>query len=173
MAACGMWTVVVGLLAVGAGPVESTPRPQLTPAAQQQLSKLQGTWRALKLQVGGRTVDVPGRSKKDPGVSLEIHGDRYEFRGLGADLKGQIRIDAASKPKRLELARDDGQITLNTYRLEGDSLKLTGATADATAQARPTTPKFGRSTAQSGEREFGPCRRASREIERRGRENCR
>ncbi len=128
MISCGMGLIIGSLLATGAAPA---PNEQPTAADQQQLARLQGTWRALKLQVGGRTVDVPSRSKKNPGVSLEIHGDHYEFHGLGAVLKGRLRIDAGSKPKRIEMIRDDGQTTFNAYRLEGDSLKLTGVSADS------------------------------------------
>ena len=133
MAMCGMWMMMSSLLAAGAAP-ETRPGEAPSAAAGQQLAKLQGTWRALKLQVGGRTVDVPGRSKKDRGVSLEIHGDHYEFRGLGADFKGRLRIDASSKPKRIEMVRDDGQTTINAYRLDGDSLNLTGVSSDPGAE---------------------------------------
>ena len=82
----------------------------------------------LKLQVGDRIVEVPGRSKKNAGVTLELHGDHYEFRGLGAELKGHFHPDANTKAKRLEFVRDDGTTSISTYRLEGESLRLTGVT---------------------------------------------
>ena len=62
-------------------------------------------------------------------MSLEIHGDHYEFRGLGADFKGRLHVASGGKQPRLDLIRDDGQTTANEYRLEGDSLKLIGVRA--------------------------------------------
>ena len=77
---------------------------------------------------------MPGQSKKYPGVSLELHGDRYEFQGLGADFKGHVRVENGTQDKRLEFVREDGTTTISTYRLQGDRLELTGVGANQKAK---------------------------------------
>jgi hypothetical protein len=138
MRACGfqqLAAIALGcLLAAGAVAAETTSPDQAAAANQRDLARLQGTWRAHKLQVGKRIVDVPGRSKKNPGLSLELHGDHYEFQGLGADFKGHVRAASGTKDKRLEFVRDDGTRTISTYRLQGDSLQLTGVSASQNAK---------------------------------------
>jgi hypothetical protein len=71
---------------------------------------------------------VPGRTKKAPGVALDLRGDHFEFQGMGADFKGHFRIDAASTPQRIEFVRESGATTASAYELEADQLKLIGVT---------------------------------------------
>jgi hypothetical protein len=129
----GMWIAVGCLLAASAQAAYYTSSGRTTGTASQDLSQLQGTWRALKLQVGERSIEIPNRSKKNPGISLEVHGDHYEFHGMGATFKGRVRAAASTKDKRLEFVRDDGTTTTSAFRLEGASLKLTGMSATQNA----------------------------------------
>jgi len=132
MTCCGIWIVMGGLLAAGAAPVETAPvakgnsAANGNPAASQELGKLQGSWRAVKFTVDGQAVDPNRSSKKGGGVSLELHGDHYEFKGMGIDFKGQVRIDPTTKPKRIEFVRAGGPKSVSSYELDGSALKLTG-----------------------------------------------
>jgi hypothetical protein len=134
MSTCRIWIALGCLLAAGAAAAETASPGKADAATQRDMARLQGTWRARKLQVGKNIVDVPGRSKKNPGVSLELHGDRYEFQGLGADFKGHVRVASGTKDKRIEFVREDGTTTISSYRLEGDSLQLTGVSANQNAK---------------------------------------
>ena len=111
---------------------KSTVKADTPPTAD--VARLQGSWRALRLKVGNRTVEVPGRSKNSPGVTLELHGDHYEFQGLGAEFKGRFRADTAGNTRRIEFVRDNGTTTVSSYRIKGESLKLTGMNTDPHVQ---------------------------------------
>jgi uncharacterized protein (TIGR03067 family) len=140
MSLCGVCVVMGSLLAAGDTPVGSAPKGGNSPAAGQEIAKLQGTWRAVKFTVGGRSVDPNRSTKKAGAVALELHGDYYEFKGLGIDFKGQIRIDASAQPKRIEFVRAGGLKSVSTYELDDGLLKLTGVNEnqpEATAAKAP------------------------------------
>ncbi len=98
MTRLGLWTALGCLWAAGTALAENTSPGNSDAATQQEVARLQGTWRALRLQVDHRTVEIPSRSKKNPGVALDLHGDHFEFRGLGAEFKGHFAPMPARSP---------------------------------------------------------------------------
>ena len=131
-----LWLAVSTLLAAAVALADgNSTEPKLDTSMLPDTARLQGTWRVLRLKVGKETIEVPGRSGKKGGVSLEMHGDHYEFTGMGQPLKGHFRVQTVGKDKRIEFTRDDGSVTLSSFQLQGESLKLTGLNPTGGAKA--------------------------------------
>jgi uncharacterized protein (TIGR03067 family) len=83
---------------------------------QQEMKKLQGTWKVTRFEVGGKDQTAQGPKE------IVIKGD--ELQGLAPNVK--FRIDPTKKPKTLDLIdRDDAKkIFPLIYELKDDELKI-------------------------------------------------
>src|SRR5260370_41170829 len=83
---------------------------------QQELKKLQGTWKVIRFEAGGRDQTAKGPKQ------IVIKGD--ELHGLAPNVK--FRIDPAKKPKTLDLIDqgDAKRIFPLLYELNDDKLKI-------------------------------------------------
>ena len=83
---------------------------------QQELKKLQGTWKVIRFEAGGKDETAKGPKQ------IVIKGD--ELQGLAPNVK--FRIDPAKKPKTLDLIdKDDAKkIFPLIYELKDDQLKI-------------------------------------------------
>ena len=92
--------------------------------AQEKAAKaLQGTWKVVSAEKDGAGFDriVGGTMKiKDINFVITTKG--------GTEMEGDLRIDAAAKPKTLDLVHQKGLLPDKTwkaiYSLDGDELKL-------------------------------------------------
>ena len=102
----------------------------------QDLDLLQGSWAIISLELDGQAL--PETLLAD--ASIVIQGDRFVSTGMGAEYAGALVLDAAKRPRRLDMKFDAGPEKGNTnlciYELDGDSLKLCIATRGT---VRPTS----------------------------------
>jgi uncharacterized protein (TIGR03067 family) len=101
-------------------------------AVQQEVKKLQGTWKVVSFEVGG--MDQTAKGPK----GIIIRGD--EFRGLVPNVR--FRIDPTKKPKTLDLIdKDDSKkIFPLIYELKGDELKIVIPLVQAGKGEKPKRP---------------------------------
>ena len=94
----------------------------------QDLDLLQGTWTITTLEVDGQALPETLLAN----ARIEIQGDRFVSTGMGAKYAGALVLDAAKRPRRLDMKFDTGPEKGNTnlciYELDGESLKLCIAT---------------------------------------------
>jgi uncharacterized protein (TIGR03067 family) len=85
-------------------------------AVKKELKKLQGTWKVIRFEAGGKDETAKGPKE------IVIKGD--ELRGLAPNVK--FRIDPAKKPKTLDLIDkgDPKRIFPLIYELKDDELKI-------------------------------------------------
>jgi uncharacterized protein (TIGR03067 family) len=93
-------------------------------ASRKDLEHLQGAWRAVSVEVDGSPVACHHFEN----ATLVIAGDRFTLRNPLPDAdqttEGVFRVDAATVPKGLVLALDNGQSIQEIYELDGDTLKV-------------------------------------------------
>jgi uncharacterized protein (TIGR03067 family) len=86
----------------------------------EELQRLQGTWNIVFLEVEGMTP----APNVYAGASIEVKGDRFTTRAMGAVYAGTISLDAESVPNKLQMKFTEGPEKGNTnngiYELEGD-----------------------------------------------------
>jgi uncharacterized protein (TIGR03067 family) len=122
-----MFTAVVAIgLFVSGQPVQQKADKDENPlsaAAKQELEKLQGKWRVVKLAGKGMEQIL---TPNDPELIGEFKGRKWIFTGVD---KGEIvALDPEKKPKcidikRLEAGRPD-TIDEAIYKIEGDTLTI-------------------------------------------------
>jgi RNA polymerase sigma factor (sigma-70 family) len=139
-----MMLLALGLLGAGlltlrtlaADPkVVKTRAPALAPPVQvdgpkeqtkmkTDVEKLQGTWIVATLEVEGAKVEA----NLFKGAKIVIKGDAFTTISMGATYKGTFKIDATSKPKKIDLmfteGPEKGNTSLGIYELDGDTWKL-------------------------------------------------
>lgn len=121
----------------------------------QDLDLLQGSWAIISLELDGQAL--PETLLAD--ASIVIQGDRFVSTGMGAEYAGALVLDAAKRPRRLDMKFDAGPEKGNTnlciYELDGDSLKLciaTRGTVRPTKFASPAGSGFAFETLTRGHR---------------------
>ena len=99
------------------------------------LDLLQGNWAITTLEVDGETLPETLLAN----ARIVIQGARFVSTGMGAGYAGTLVLDAAKRPRRLDMKFDSGPEKGNTnlciYELDDDSLKLCIATR---GRVRPT-----------------------------------
>lgn len=119
---------------------------------KKEMAKLQGTWAAVSVERGGKTL--PDEEVKKLDIRLTIKGDEFMLMPLASTgpehfPHGNFRINPAKNPKTIDFAvqlpfnlAKKTSTVLGIYELDGDSLKLFQSRPD---QERPvefkTTPK--------------------------------
>ena len=100
-------------------------------ATKKDRDKLQGTWRVVSVDDGDKKAPADFWKR----FSYTFQGDTVRFLGdnttPGADLTFTYTLDAAKKPKAIDLKiiksgdkKDIGKTQLGIYRLDGDSLTI-------------------------------------------------
>jgi uncharacterized protein (TIGR03067 family) len=126
------------------------------------LDKLQGTWNVTSLETDGQKLPATAFNE----ARIVIEGDKFTSLGMGAEYKGSVKLDPASKPKAFDLlftaGHAKGHRNLGIYKLAGDKwticLATRGnkrpgkfATAPATGFALETLER-GEATSKSGKK---------------------
>jgi len=82
---------------------------------------LQGTWNVESLLRGGKFASPAAVSK----MQFIISGDKATMKSPGKDdAVGTIKLDPTKKPATIDLVRDDKEVLLGIYVLDGDTLRL-------------------------------------------------
>jgi uncharacterized protein (TIGR03067 family) len=106
-----MYTRLVTVFVIGLLLAADAPKDE---AIQKEVKKLQGTWKVVAFEVGGKVQPGPKQ--------LVIKGE--DFEGLAPNVK--FRIDPSKKPKTLDLINKDDpkKVFPLIYELNGDELKI-------------------------------------------------
>lgn len=92
---------------------------------QTELSKLEGTWTVVSMEIGGRKVSDD--QLKQWNTTLTLKGDKYTTRVAAQVDQGTIKVDLAKKPKEMDVLGGEGPNRGRTFRiiyeLEGDNFK--------------------------------------------------
>ena len=120
--------LVVALIATGAlGGSE---------AAKKELARLQGTWKAVKLEQDGKRIDSED-------LLAVISGEKFIMKTGGEDQVSRIKLDPSKKPAAIDIHPQKEKATvLGIYKLEGKRLTICFAVGGK--QKRPqkfTAPK--------------------------------
>ncbi|MCI0705023.1 MAG: TIGR03067 domain-containing protein [Planctomycetia bacterium] len=104
--------------------------------AKKELKALQGTWKVVAAEQNGDPLD------RIVGGVLVIKDNNFSIKtASGTEMKGDLILAPAKKPKHINLAHQEGLLKDKTwkgiYELKGDSLKLIYAEADS-GKDRPT-----------------------------------
>ena len=104
--------------------------------AKKELKALQGTWKVVAATHDGDALD------RIVGGTLVIKDNNFTVKTKGGtELKGDLMLVPAKKPKHIDFVHQDGMLKDKTwegiYELKGDTLKLCYAEADS-EKARPS-----------------------------------
>jgi uncharacterized protein (TIGR03067 family) len=101
---------------------------QETPAAKQELKKLEGEWRVEKVEAGGVSA-TPEQLRELKSVTFK--GNTFTSLAGVARMEGTIKIDPTRKPKTMDIMFKSGQdkdkVYQAIYSLDGDDLKMCGS----------------------------------------------
>jgi len=118
-----MFAAVVALSLVAAAPEEKEKEKPLPEAAQKELKKFEGKWKATSLIANGNEEPPP-----DDAI-LEFKGRKLRF--MDADVFNVSALDPSTDPKILDLkaVADLGEISKDKvyegiYKLDGDTLTI-------------------------------------------------
>jgi uncharacterized protein (TIGR03067 family) len=120
------------------------PKPQ--PNAKADKERIQGTWKPTSIEEGGRAF--PAEELKARNFTWIFTGDMFTLtftEKKNITRQGSFKLDPSPDPKALDLIDDDGtpdnrnddDLLLAIYSLEGDTLKL--CIHDHPTGERPTT----------------------------------
>jgi uncharacterized protein (TIGR03067 family) len=91
---------------------------------KQELERLQGTWRAVAVEVDGRPV-LPHLFRD---AKLVISGSRFRLHNPLPDAEqreeGSFTPDPSKTPKALDVTPDGGRTLEEIYELRGDTLQV-------------------------------------------------
>ena len=107
--------------------------------AKKELKELQGKWKVVAAEQDGDPLD------RIVGGTMVVKDNNFVITTAGGtELKGDLILDPAKKPKHIDLAHQDGPLKDKTwqgiYELKGDTLRLCYAEADSEKE-RPTELK--------------------------------
>jgi uncharacterized protein (TIGR03067 family) len=116
-------------------------------AQSNDLEALQGTWRLVGGEIGGRKMTAEELTQG----KLVFKGDRYTVRrGSGPTVTGIVELDSAKNPKTIDITDADGlykeKTLLGIYAVKGDELKECfappGEARPAKFATKPGTSQF-------------------------------
>jgi uncharacterized protein (TIGR03067 family) len=96
-------------------------------AIQQDLKKLEGSWRTVSIEVNGKKLSEEN-IKQAADLRLVFKGNTGSIRNKDIVVsEGTFTIDPTKKPKTLDLkitkGQNNGKTSLAIYELDGDTLK--------------------------------------------------
>jgi len=109
-------TVLCGLLTL---PIASAQEK----APKTDKDAIQGTWLVVAVEKEGKKAEVT----KDMESTLTFSGDKATFKSEKTDKEGAFKIDAAKKPKEIDLTNpksDAKQMIKGIYELDAETLKI-------------------------------------------------
>jgi uncharacterized protein (TIGR03067 family) len=92
---------------------------------KQDLKKLEGTWKCISLEVGGKKL--PDEKLKETNLRLVVKGDKWIIKSANLESEVSYKIDPTKKPKAIDTKHPKGKTNLGIYELEGDRLKFCDA----------------------------------------------
>lgn len=102
-------------------------------AVTKEIKRLEGTWIVVSEEVNGRKLNE-AEINAQSNEPMVIKGNTLrEFKGDGATLNSEFKIDPTAKPKTLDLAvisatgdlkKYEGKRSRAIYKLDGDRLKV-------------------------------------------------
>ena len=112
--------LLVGLLVIGSLFAANAQ----TSDNSKDLEALQGTWRLISGEIGGRKMTAQELKQ----AKLVFKEDRYTVRrGSGPTVMGTVKLHSAKNPKTIDITDADGpykgKTLLGVYTLKGDELK--------------------------------------------------
>ena len=95
---------------------------------RKELKALQGTWKVVAAEQDGEALD------RIVGGVLTVKDNNFSIKtASGTELKGDLTLDPAKKPRHINFAHQEGPVKDNTwqgiYELKGDTLKICYAEA--------------------------------------------
>lgn len=82
--------------------------------------ELHGKWEVVTGKLLGKEVPLP-----DGGVHMTFEGGKVKFKeGMKPEEDGTYKIDAAKKPKEIDVTPNKGPAMSGIYQLDGDKLKI-------------------------------------------------
>ncbi len=116
-----MKTQLVTVLAIGLLLAADAPKEDV----KKEQEKLQGTWKAVTVEVGGRTKEDTEDHR------LIFSGDGFSIkRGDQTIIQGKFKLDPSKKPKAIDMEITEapkeehkGKTAPGIYALDGDTLK--------------------------------------------------
>jgi len=104
-------TILAAALLLAAAPADGT----------KDQDGLQGTWNVDSLLRGGKFASPAAVAK----MQLVISGDKATMKSPGKDdAVGTFKLDPTKKPAAIDLVRDDKEVLLGIYVVDGDTLRL-------------------------------------------------
>jgi RNA polymerase sigma factor (sigma-70 family) len=88
---------------------------------EDDMKQLQGTWRLVAMEQGGKAVDPENFGQS---TRWTFSGTKGSWRSGLRGLNGNIAIDPAKNPKRIDVNRQNGLMLHGLYELKGDTLRL-------------------------------------------------
>jgi uncharacterized protein (TIGR03067 family) len=130
------------LLILTVGPLLAAPG-----AGQDDVARLQGTWRTVSLVNDGKVLvgeNVP--SKPGPATKLAYEGNRWLIQvGDKTVASGIFKVDAAKTPKEIDILDESGikndKTKLGIYELDGDTYRYCLAPAGKPRPAEFASPE--------------------------------
>jgi uncharacterized protein (TIGR03067 family) len=103
--------------------------------AQDEKKMMEGTWTMLSAELAGK--EFPEEARKS--TKLVLKADTYLVTVAGSPDEGTVKIDAAKKPKAMDVSGTKGPNVGKTfqaiYELNGDTLRIC---YDLSGKGRPT-----------------------------------
>lgn len=125
-------------LSVGEGVRAQAPGKSSDPAAQ-EMTRLQGTWKAVGYQFSGQR-----RPKKVQGLTYVVSGSEATLRRHDK-VEGQyrIKVDPAQRPHQIDQTTSDGKTYHGIYRLSDSTLTVCLPTEPGAPRPRQFATKAG------------------------------
>ncbi|WP_020475809.1 TIGR03067 domain-containing protein [Zavarzinella formosa] len=118
---------VIAVVSIVIWPAWAAPRlkPQ-SPTVEEELKRMQGTWRYLSQSIGGLELNEKDRDR----IWVEIEGERLTKTGAaGGGRRYKVVIDPVASPRRIDLVSIDhpsGKTFTHTgiYEWDGEFLRM-------------------------------------------------
>lgn len=88
--------------------------------AKKDTDLVQGTWQVTELVRNGETASKDDAAK----AQLIIDGDKYTFKSGEGDMQGTFKLDAAAKPKSIDVTPAGGEALKGIYSVTDKEYKI-------------------------------------------------
>lgn len=105
------------------------------------VAQLQGKWRVVSLELDGARIPAAAFAQ----ATIEVAGDHFISRGMGADYFGEVSVDDAASPAKFTLTfkggPEAGRANYGIYEVDGHRwrfcLSMSGQAAPAAFATSP------------------------------------